>query len=371
MLHNKFPKWLLVILFFVILWIPSVTMLTMPSVETSDVEKRKLAPFPKLKIKELFKIPAQFEAYFNDHFGLRRQLIRGFNYARVVGLGVTDSRWVIIGKDGWLFQNAPLHLEDMRNNRPYRPDQLRHWGKILSRKQSWLKERGIDYLFVFAPSKHLIYPEKLPSSVNKVSPRSRLDQLVDYLKQHTDVQFLDLRPVMNAAKDHLRPYHKTDTHWNDYGAYLGYRAIMEDLKTKLPDPVILALTSNDFTMTEQPGGDLANSLDLKNTLTEIEIVPKQPVVQCGKNVENKSMTIAERNDQEFATRCLNGKYRALFFRDSYALALMPYFSESFNYIFYHPASPAPMKGMQILAKREKPHVVIELRSSRWLMTPEG
>jgi hypothetical protein len=371
MLYGRLSKRVMLILFLLAVWLPLGIMVLTPAESISEIEKRKLTPFPEVKLRKVIDFPNSFEAYYNDHFGLRRPLIRWYNYLRVVGLGVSDSKWVLIGKDGWLFQNAPVHLRDMRNAWPFSPGELHHWAKMLSLKQAWLKKQGIHYLFVFAPSKHLIYPEKLPLSVNRVSPLSRLDQLVDYLKQHTKVNFLDLRPVMLEAKPHLRPYHKTDTHWNDYGAFLAYRTVMEHLQKELPNIPILPLAPDDFMRVKRPGGDLAQTLDLKESLTEIEIVPREKVVRCGKNTDNKSLTIAEKNQQEFATRCATGKYRALLFRDSYSVTMMPYLSESFEYIYYHPASPVPLKGLKHLVPRVKPDVVIELRASRWLRTPEG
>ena len=59
------------------------------------------------------------------------------------------------------------------------------------------------------------------------------------------------------------------------------------------------------------------------------------------------------------------------FRDSYSLAMMPYLSESFGYVYYVPSAPVPLAALQELVQEKRPDVVIEQRASRWLRTPEG
>ncbi len=371
MFFGRLAKWAMIILFFTAIWTPLFLLIMSPAATVSESEKRKLAPFPTLSGVSLTAYPAEFEAYFNDHFGLRRPLIRWYNHFRVLYLGVSSSKSVHVGKNGWLFQNAPVHLRDMQNGWPFSLGELQHWAKILSAKQQWLKEQGVDYLFVFAPSKHLIYPEKLPLSVKQLSNLSRLDQIVDYLRHNTDVNFIDLRPVMLEAKQTMRPYHKTDTHWNDYGAYLAYQAVMIRMQKDLPEARILSLSTHDFMEKNMPGGDLAQNLDLKDVMREVEIVARKQVSVCGKNTAGEQLTIVEQNNQEFSTTCKEGRYRALLFRDSYSLSMMKYFSESFHSIYYHPASPVPLKGIKYLVPKIKPDIVIELRASRWLRTPEG
>ena len=86
---------------------------------------------------------------------------------------------------------------------------------------------GIPYLFVVAPSKHDVYPEFMPDRLNRVRDDSRLDQLMAYIEAFfpaPPVDILDLRPTLaEARKSGVRLFHKTDTHWNDRGAWAAYR----------------------------------------------------------------------------------------------------------------------------------------------------
>src|SRR5271165_2755891 len=71
-------------------------------------DNRVLEPLPELKLDRasLAAFPAKFEAYFNDHFGFRQRLIHWLSVVKVLGLGVSSSRDVILGRNGWIFYGA-------------------------------------------------------------------------------------------------------------------------------------------------------------------------------------------------------------------------------------------------------------------------
>jgi alginate O-acetyltransferase complex protein AlgJ len=362
----------LIALFFIGLWIPPLVTLTSPIEEVSTVERRQLAPLPAIDAGDLASFPAAFEAFYNDHFGLRAPLVERFNLLQVSLLGTSTSDRVIVGADGWLFQNHPMHVRDMRNLWPFSEGELGHWANILSAKYQWCRDHGIVYAFVLTPSKHLIYPEKLPSAFQPVNPDSRADQLVDYLVRHTEVPIIDLRPSLLRKKELLRPYHKTDTHWNEYGGFVGYYDIVQYLKEHLSDIHIIRMNHTHFAMVEGPSGDLAAALNLQNRIIEEKPVPTKVELSC---ITNSTIAgedgPAARNQQWFSTQCEGRDNRLLMFRDSYSLALMPYLSESFAYVYYVPHSPVKLEDFKRIATEQKPDVIIEQRTTRWLRTPEG
>lgn len=372
MLFTRQARRLLGIVFVVVIWLPLVVMLVTPDKQVSELENRRLAAPPELNIDAPAQLADGFERYFNDHFGFRESLIHLFRLLEVKVFRVSQAGNVIFGKDGWLFQAGNEQIADIRNNWPFSDAELAEWGRVLSAKHKALEERGIEYLFVLAPNKHLIYPEKLPASMNRVRDVSRAEQLVEHLKTHTDVPVLDLRPVMREAKERLRPYHRTDTHWNAWGAYAGYRALIERLRDSLRGLELVALGPEDFAKRETPGWDLARTLSMQDDLTEIEIHPAdwQPRCAVYEGLPD-DFTRADRNQNPFTTRCDKGAGRLLMFRDSYSLAMIPYLSETFAYIHYYPASPVPRDGMLQMVDELEPDVVIEERSTRWLRKPYG
>ena len=372
MLFTRPARKILLVLFVAILWLPLVVMLATPQQEYSDFENRRLAPAPVLDPGTPRKFALDFESYFNDHFGFRQRLIHLFRLLEVRVFQVPQAGTVLFGKDDWLFQAGQEQVDDIRNNWPFTDIELAQWADVLEAKHNALKKRGIEYLFVFASNKHLVYPDKLPDSVNRVRDESRADQLVDYLSRHTRVPILDLRPALVDARVSLRPYHKTDTHWNAWGAYVGYRSIIERLQRHFPELSPIELGADDFAERTTPGWDLARALSMEEELTEVEVYPDPWEPDCA---EYEGLppepTRWDRNNKPFTTRCESGSRRLLMFRDSYALALMPYLSETFEYIHYYPATPVPLDGMLEVVREQKPDIVIEQRSTRWLRRPWG
>ena len=364
--------YLFLISFMAALWTPLIVFSTTPKQEISTAENRTLATKPDLELKTISEYPQAFASYYDDHFGLREPLLKTHTYARYAMLNISSTNSVIVGHDGWLFRTGHLILDDIRNTWSFSEDELRHWGNILTMKQAWVEEQGAQYIFMIVPSKHLIYPEHLPSAFQPVHHESRTDQLVNYLQKHTKVSVLDLRKALLAEKNRLRPYHKTDTHWNDYGAYIGYQETMKHLQSKLRDFPSVYLTKRDFTMVTEPSGNLARMMNLQDRIQEQ--APKtttwQPTCLYNSTLEGEQNDDT-RNQNWFATTCETGKYRALMFRDSFSLAMMQYLSETFAYIYYIPHSPVRMENLKKIVLEERPDVVIEQRASRWLRTPEG
>ncbi len=361
-------------MFLIALWLPLLAFWAGPERRVSNWEKRELAAFPEARLagESLRRYTEALEKFYNDHFGFRETLIRWYNYLQVKGLGVTTSPWVVVGTDGWLFQGGDPHLREMRNAWAYGPGQLAHWARVLSAKHRWLSERGIAYLFVIAPNKHTVYDDYLPASINRVWHRSRADQLLAHLRAHTDVPVLDLREPVRKAAARLRTHHKTDTHWNAYGAYVGYRAITAALARAHPNIAPVHLDSDDFEIRWAAGGDLAQTLNMQDAFPEAAVEPREPVRKCAVDLTlQPSADDRIRNQQAFATECPGAPHRLLMFRDSYALAMMPFLSETFGYAYYVPASPVPLAGLQRLVGEHDPDIVIEQRANRWLRSPEG
>src|SRR5207249_4855988 len=126
---------------------------------------------------------------------------------------------VILGRSGWLFFAGDEALASYRAVQPFTEVELAAWQRRIETRRDWLAERGICYLVVIAPNKETIYPEFMPESLNRVRPVTRLDQLVAHLRAHSSVAVVDPRDALRTAKAGGILYLRTDTHWNDVGAW--------------------------------------------------------------------------------------------------------------------------------------------------------
>jgi len=106
-------------------------------------ENRALARAPRLGADRLASVPALFDRYYSDHFGLRRELIWAHDLLRVRMLGVYSSKQVVVGKDDWLFLVSDKAIEDHQGLERFSEEQLRAWQEVLEGKQAWLAEQGL------------------------------------------------------------------------------------------------------------------------------------------------------------------------------------------------------------------------------------
>src|SRR5262249_30212098 len=111
------------------------------------------------------------------------------------------------------------------------------WAKSAVVRMQWLEKKNIDYLFVLTPEKHSIYSELLPPEYGPPQPRTPAQRLAGWewgeLGSLNDARYLRLDDPLLAAKDQGRQlYFRTDTHWNDEGAYVAYREIVLRLAGK-------------------------------------------------------------------------------------------------------------------------------------------
>ena len=225
-------------------------------------ENRDLATRPELKLERpvLARFLAGFEAYFNDRFGFRKRLIYWLALVKVKGLGVTSTPGVTLGRNGWLYLASEAALSSYRATRPFTPEQLEKYRAILEARRDWLAARKIPYLLVIPPNKDTIYPEFVPDAYTKVNARSRLDQLVDYMRSRSKVTVLDVRDDLRRARQVEQVFDVTDSHWNPRGGYVAYERIMQALSAWFPGASPMARADFREVTQNDSGGDLARML---------------------------------------------------------------------------------------------------------------
>jgi hypothetical protein len=359
-----------VALFAAVVSLPLITGLTSSGEDIRRTEKRTATELPDFELSQesLSTFPARFEKFYDDHFGFREQLIRLHNLVKVFMFSVSPSNRVVLGKSGWLFYSSDWDgdpVADYRNLDQFRQDALQRKAGILVRRNNWLASQGIDYLYVIVPNKSTLYPEYMPDRLNRVRPRSLLDQFADHVRGNTGVALLDLRPDLTAAKQTLPVYTRTGSHWNDFGAYVGSKAIVEWLGGRFEQIRPESLSAGDFTRTLSPGDDLALMLGMDELMTEQAIVRPAWPPDCGKKAPIETPRFTVYWGKSFAQSCGKAGVRALVFRDSFSENLVPYLSEQFGYVAYVWTRPNE-KAFNWFVNRHKPDVVIEIHVERYL-----
>jgi len=351
--RRRWPDRALIGLFVLFLLLPLLDMAFHVDPTSPPSENRLLTPFPPLPdgMAGLKKFLAGWEAYFNDHFGCRKVLVRWHNKLKWSLFKEKSVRNVLVGTDGWMFFSASQMVEHFRGALQFTDQELADWRKLLEHRRDWLAQRGIKYLFVLAPDKQSIYPERLPAWLKNLGGRTKVDQLFAHMRAHSTVEMLDLRPALFAAKKSAPVYLKTDTHWNKFGAFVACEEVVRALaEHQVPGLAPVALDSFDRTNQLVAGGDLARGIGV--SMTESNAVfftpkPELPVLEIfvptGEHI--KDMAFAK-NPQ--------GHGRAMVHTDSFGRRWIPFlgyqFGEADFFWQYHLDGP--------LIERQKPVVVI-------------
>lgn len=325
-----------IILFFLILLVPALDrkLHFLPTYE--ETEKRDLAPRPNynfpVNIPDTMKA---FEAYWNDHFGGRSLMVRKKAEIWIKLFQDSPEKSVVIGENGWLFYRSESKsdgpgINDIQGLVPMSRSEIARVVDSIKKENDKLKAMGITLVVTVAPNKSTIYKEYLPFNFPIFRPgNSRLDQLVAHLPE--DIIFVDLRDELIAGKKLYPTYQKTDSHWNNYGAYLSSMKIISTLPSKyhfsqvpLEDYII------DFKKVSGEG-DLASMMAARGILEEeyIGLTPKKQVIyhdyDYGFEKGLYSGHIWQQPGKKLPRLLLFGDS----FRTSMTPFLIPYFSQSY------------------------------------------
>ncbi len=344
---RKKPRLLLALAFFGILWLPILQMRFHFIPEPVNMENRELASVPTGDFPSLAAFADGWERYAVDNFGFRPYLIRWNSILKLTCLGASPVPSVILGKDSWLFYHAEAlsdgnTINDFRGTIPLSQAELVRLQRRIEANQEVFAGRNIVYLVAIAPNKSTIYSEFLPDHIRKFRNTTRLDQLINHMQEHSRVKILDLREVLFKAKTEHPVYWKTDSHWNSYGAYVGYREIMRRLSASLPNLAAVPIEDGRIMVDRSPtGGDLAQMLFLQDAL-------------------------AEENDTRFSLDDAHPKPRAgplIFRHDSFGDGLYPFLHRSFKDLC-NIAPFAPYRFEVIFEKR--PQAVLHIFAERYI-----
>ena len=329
---RRFFDLVLIVVFVVCIVSPCVCHMLTPDAGVSEFEKRRLASLPAVpsRIQDARKYLSDMEAYLNDHFGFRSFLLFAGNAAKYrLGFQVTPD--VLTGKDGWLFlaklQNV---VEQYQGLDLFTPESLRDWVDEMECRRKWLSRLGIEFVVVVPPSKHTIYEEYLPDRVRVFEKKTRLDQLLSYASQHSELAIADLRAELIDAKSRFQLYMKTDSHWNEFGGYVGYKKLMEYVHKRMLETDVIDFENLRDGERMDLKTDLAQMLNLAGLIKEPfpTLLPVRGLL--AKPVEKERKAKKGRKPALFFTTNRENLANAVVFHDSFIWGMHRLLLETFN-----------------------------------------
>jgi len=360
----KYYPYGLIAAFFAILISPLFGSLLGLNFDITSNEKRELAEAPGWRFDRQF--PRDFDNYFNDNFNFRTWLITTYNQFKIAAFNESSNPdAVIMGADRFLFYNLKSDgIYDSYTRKDTVTEEIVQniYDKQLALKSA-LTNKNITYVLGFFPNKHTIYPEKFPAIMNSqvVSDVSLADQLTTYFSNnHLDM--VDIRKALLEAKGGPLPiYRKMDTHWNAYGAYLGYLSFCEQTKGTLG---LTPFELDEFNVVWEVNnnGDLMNMLGVESLKNYTDSIPK---FTCKKDygsyieIESDSMPSWMKITWNKSSE---NRSTVLVFRDSYSSEFIPFLSAHYQKVVYIWNHAVNME----LVDQYQADIVICLRAERYL-----
>lgn len=298
--------------------------------------------FPKkLSTSKIHRFFSQLTNFYEDNFPNREKIILTFN-TLMSSLKPNNINLVVRGKDNWLFLGnnfantidkltGKIYYHDTGDKNFNTTERYNYYIEIMNK----LSTNKNKILFLIAPNKASIYPEYLPQYIVPASKPFH-EELTQKLRQAGINTYYPRQDLIQAKGKYLL-YYVTDTHWNNYGAFIAFINLISQF-----DPTYKnIIKEEDFSIIPH------NSSFKGELLTIGNITFKEHNYNDDPQVLYKNTPIPWPNDI-FTSRKLNPPLlkctnpdglidkNFLVVGDSFTGALAPYFSLTFkNWYFIH------------------------------------
>jgi alginate O-acetyltransferase complex protein AlgJ len=265
---------------------------------------------------------------------------------------------VTYGRDGWLFlaEDSNDVFAQHCGTRRLSADDLERWVELAARRNELLAEHDCGYVLVIVPDSHSVYPEKLPPGTTH-SPERPVHQLLAALREAaTPARVLYPLEEMEAAKAAGLVCSRVDSHWTDFGAFVAYQRLMDELASLLP---ARRLTLHELAFLEMVGsGDLGNKLVPARLAMQPVTVFRYPEAKTVYDncVENTGSVVVTECRSAPPTSCL-------LLGDSYSYSILKYLAESFGRLTFAHSARLDRR----LLESARPDVVVNLMAERFVV----
>ena len=289
-----------------------------PFCDTTNYENRTLTSFPTAQTY-IEQWPGQFEDWLEDHAPFRN----GFLTLKAGAdrlVGSLDSSNVLLGKEGWLFLqdvSDSKSISDYQGLTAYSQEEMAALAGTLEKLNQVLARKGSKLALIFAPAKEGVYSQYMPDSIPVVSRPTRVQALVEYLNQNTQVPVLFPLEELAQAGLQFQVYYKYDTHWNDPGAWLAAQLVFKALDL----PYAQEISSIEVNPDKTAPTDLANMCGSWDFCTDdLYYEVDAPAAQCTEGTPDTELTRYQGDGTE----------DLLLVRDSFGAALGPRLAQGFD-----------------------------------------
>ncbi len=258
----------------------------------------------------------------------------------------------IEGKDGWYFYDSDGSVQDFQGTRLFSDYELQKIRNNLKNAEQKLAAEGIEFVIMLTPNKETIYPEYMPDSYGTHAAYTRIDQLYDYLKDDFRVVYpKDELLAAKAAYPQYYLYYKTDSHWNNLGAYVAARALGKELGYNYPDLGSLRIVTDYYWEGDQVPAAVSFDVPRDYTYGISGFGPYNGYVRDQDSYGNYYWYYTPGAPARTLT----------VYGDSYSMAMVPFMGQMFQNAYLHRFTEDPS-----IIEREQPSVVVYQVLERFL-----
>jgi len=295
--------------------------------DNKNYENRKLAEKPTFSVDSWDKYPKGWDDYLNDNAAFKNQFVRLNSIINLELFKITSSDKVLVGKDKWLFYDNKDDGDCIgcyQGTNKYSDEDLEQIKNNLVNINKMFNKQNKEFVLFIAPNKEQIYSEFMPTNISVVNEERRVDALVNYIRNNTDIKVVYPKDELLKVKEKYQIYNKYDTHWNNVGAFIGTQQITEKLTGKRKYIEEVKVTSDGVSK-----NDLSIMINLQNYLKE--------KTQGNISAYNENVKIKEVDESDKVGIRINkylsdaaDKRKIMIIRDSFSEAMFDQFPREFQ-----------------------------------------
>ena len=366
--NNSRIEILFLAVFFTFLFIP---MSNISDAEKSSQENRMLAKFPSLLLNgQLNKAyGTDFEKWFNDRFAGRDFMQYMYTKLQKTVNSIVKQGRVYLGKDDWCF------FTDDFDDKSFDEVKLLKVVKNIDRFQSFCRNNNIKCYIEIVPRRAEFAQDKGLRKFGKgnVDFAGILSQRV---KEQLGYDIIyPLEEMKKADKQDLVCF-KTDHHWTEWGAYVGYQALMKRIKEDFPE--IVPVTENDFDIFYDNkvraeiqrnfnNGSLCQTLNLS-----MNECPLNVEYRYYKHKDEKSLSVRQDNKlNKFFKYPAKNNLKAIVLENSFTENFSSFMAYTFSEYIKLRSNDSHIDNLKLsrwedLILKEKPDILVLLFESRYI-----
>ncbi len=294
--------------------------------------------------------------------------IKNYFVYKMFNISLNESQ-VVVGKDKFFFLGNSFRnvMDKAKGTFLYSNKDIDIWSNKLKRLQDWYEKQGIQFIVVVASNKHTVYSDKLPDGILYKENETITDDIVKH-SLNKDIHILNLKKALREKKQDKQLFFRTDTHWNNYGALIGYINTIKYLNTTYKKNYRVA----DYNIKEKTigmAGDLTNFLRINNFLSNSYekdyslIFNKTSKICYGEitktnNLKRCSPIIKKTFNQYIINKNSLHKEKLLYLCDSFGIANTQVYKETFNTVWRFHLTYTNGGVLADFIQENKPDVVI-------------